>query len=46
VVDVRNADLLSAAIPGARVELLHGCGHLLFWERPERFAALVREFLA
>jgi pimeloyl-ACP methyl ester carboxylesterase len=46
VVDVRNADLLAAAIPDARVELLDGCGHLFFWERPERFAVLLREFLA
>jgi 3-oxoadipate enol-lactonase len=46
VVDARNAGLLAAAIPGARTELLAGCGHLFFWEQPERFAALVREFLA
>ena len=45
VVDPRNADLLAERIPGARVELLRGCGHLLFWEEPERFASLLREFL-
>jgi len=45
VVDPRNADLLAERIPGARVELLEGCGHLLFWEQPERFAGLIREFL-
>ena len=35
VVDYRNADLLAARIPGSRVELLEGCGHLFFWERPD-----------
>lgn len=45
VVDPRNADLLAEHIPEARVELLPGCGHLPFWEEPERFAALVKEFL-
>jgi 3-oxoadipate enol-lactonase len=45
VVDARNADLLAEHIPDARVELLAGCGHLPFWEEPERFAALVKEFL-
>ncbi len=45
VVDARNAGLLAKRIPNARVELLPGCGHLLFWEEPERFARLVKEFL-
>jgi 3-oxoadipate enol-lactonase len=45
VVDPRNASLLAERIPGARVELLPGCGHLPFWEEPERFAALIKEFL-
>lgn len=45
VVDPRNADLLADRIPGARVRLLPGCGHLPFWEEPERFAGLIREFL-
>jgi pimeloyl-ACP methyl ester carboxylesterase len=45
VVDPRNAGVLAAAIPDARPELLPGCGHLLFWEQPERFAVLVSEFL-
>jgi pimeloyl-ACP methyl ester carboxylesterase len=45
VVDVRNAQLLAAAIPGARLELLDGVGHLLPWERPREFVALVEEFL-
>lgn len=45
VVDPRNAALLGELIPGARVELLEGCGHLCFWEQPERFVRLVAEFL-
>lgn len=46
VVDMRNAELLAGLIPDARVELLDGCGHLMFWEQPERFVAVVEEFLS
>jgi 3-oxoadipate enol-lactonase len=46
VVDRRNGELLAQTIPGARLELLPGCGHLASWEQPERFAALVKEFVA
>ena len=46
VVDPGNAALLAERIPGARVELFSGCGHLFFWEQPERFAETVGEFLA
>jgi 3-oxoadipate enol-lactonase len=45
VVDPRNAELLAERIPGARLELLRGCGHLAFWEEPERFTGLLKEFL-
>src|SRR3954468_8431192 len=45
VVDPRNAQLLADAIPGTRVELIEGAGHLPFWERPEEFASLVEGFL-
>jgi 3-oxoadipate enol-lactonase len=41
VVDVGNAQLL-----GGRVELFEGCGHLFFWEQPERFVRIVTEFLS
>jgi pimeloyl-ACP methyl ester carboxylesterase len=46
VVDVGNARLLADAIGGARLELFEGVGHLLPWERPQEFTALVEEFLS
>jgi 3-oxoadipate enol-lactonase len=46
VVDVRNATLLADSIPESRLVLLEGVGHLLPWERPQEFTALVEEFLA
>ncbi len=45
VVDVRNASLLAARIPGAAVELFENAGHLFFWEQPERFVASTCAFL-
>ncbi len=45
VVDHRNAELLAARIPGARVELLEGCGHLFFWERPDESVRILNGFL-
>ena len=45
VVDPRNADLLATAIPGARVSIFPGCGHLYFWQGPERFVRELEEFL-
>ena len=45
VVDPRNSELLADRIPGARHERFDGCGHLFFWQEPERFVSLVTEFL-
>jgi pimeloyl-ACP methyl ester carboxylesterase len=45
VVDPRNSDVLAERIPGARLEKLVGCGHLFFWEEPQRFVRIVQEFL-
>jgi pimeloyl-ACP methyl ester carboxylesterase len=45
VVATENADILASLIPDARLELFHGCGHLFFWEQPERFVHVVKEFL-
>jgi pimeloyl-ACP methyl ester carboxylesterase len=39
----RNGEAIARAIPGARLEIMEGIGHLFFWEEPERSAALVRE---
>lgn len=46
VVDWRNSELIAERIAGARLELFPGCGHLFFWEEPERFLELVKGFLA
>ena len=45
VVDHRNAEVLAARIPSARVELLAGAGHLFFWERPGESVRIINEFL-
>jgi pimeloyl-ACP methyl ester carboxylesterase len=45
VVDAGNAPLIANGIPGARLELFEGVGHLLPWERPEELVALVGGFL-
>jgi 3-oxoadipate enol-lactonase len=45
VVDARNSELLAERIPGARLERFEGAGHLFFWQEPERFVALLEEFL-
>ncbi|CAN5737305.1 3-oxoadipate enol-lactonase [soil metagenome] len=45
VVDPKNADFLVERIPDARLELFPGCGHLLFWEEPDRFVRVLGEFL-
>ena len=44
--DTRNADVLARRIPGARVELFPGGGHVFYWEQPERFVEVVTEFLS
>ncbi|HEV2787499.1 MAG TPA: alpha/beta fold hydrolase [Solirubrobacteraceae bacterium] len=43
---VSNGELIARLIPGARLELLEGSGHMFFWEQPERSAQLVREHVA
>jgi pimeloyl-ACP methyl ester carboxylesterase len=41
-----NGELLARLVPGARLELLEGAGHMFFWEQPARSAQLVREHVA
>jgi 3-oxoadipate enol-lactonase len=45
VIDPRNSALLADGIPKAELRWFEGCGHLFFWERPERFVHVVTEFL-
>ncbi len=46
VVDPRNSQLLAERIPGARLQVFPGTGHLFFWERPDEVAAALTEFFA
>lgn len=43
IIPPANAEILAERIPGARLEILDGAGHMFWWERPERAAELVRE---
>jgi 3-oxoadipate enol-lactonase len=40
---VENGRMIADLIPGARLAIFEGVGHLFFWEEPQRSAALVRE---
>jgi pimeloyl-ACP methyl ester carboxylesterase len=44
-VDLRSSDPLMQAMPGCKLELIEGAGHLPFEERPEEFNRLVLDFL-
>ena len=43
---VGNGHLIASLVPGARLEILDGVGHLFFWEQPERAAELIAEHAA
>lgn len=43
---VENGRLIASLIPGARLEILEGIGHMYLWEQPERAAQIVREQVA
>ena len=45
VIDWRNSQRLADAIPGARLQVFPGTGHLFFWERPDEVATALAEFL-
>lgn len=38
-----NGREIAALIPGARLEMLAGVGHMFWWEQPQRAAELIRE---
>jgi 3-oxoadipate enol-lactonase len=43
MIPVENAELIHRYIPGSRLEIFEGIGHLFFWELPEHSAELVRQ---
>ena len=45
VVDPGNGKLLADRIPGARLVIFPGLGHLLFWQDPDGFTDAVTSFL-
>ena len=45
MVDPRNGKLLADRIPGARLVMFPGLGHLIFWQDPGSFADAVTSFL-
>jgi non-heme chloroperoxidase len=42
----RRARFMASRIPGARLEVLPGCGHLVMLERPAELDALIEDFSA
>jgi pimeloyl-ACP methyl ester carboxylesterase len=38
-----NGRQIASLIPGARLEMLAGVGHMFWWEQPQRSAELIRE---
>jgi pimeloyl-ACP methyl ester carboxylesterase len=46
IIPVRHAEDAHAAIPGSRLEVFEGIGHLPQLEAPERFVAVLERFIA
>ena len=43
MIPVQNGRKIASLIPGARLEVLEGVGHMFWWERPARSAELLRQ---
>jgi pimeloyl-ACP methyl ester carboxylesterase len=43
VLPFANGPLIASLIPGSRLEIYDGAGHMFWWEQPERTAGLLRE---
>lgn len=41
-----NGETLAGRIPGARLQTMRNCGHLVMWEQPAELSAALREFLS
>jgi 3-oxoadipate enol-lactonase len=46
VIPAASSDVLHERIPGSRLEVVRGAGHLFFLERPEESLRVLEEFLA
>jgi pimeloyl-ACP methyl ester carboxylesterase len=46
IIPVAHATVAHEAIPGSRLEILHGVGHFPHVEAPDRFVAVLTDFLA
>jgi pimeloyl-ACP methyl ester carboxylesterase len=46
IIPVHHAHVTHELLPGSRLEIFEGVGHFPHCERPERFAALIAEFIA
>ncbi len=42
MIPVANGELIASLIPGAKLEILDGVGHMFWWEQPQRSAELLR----
>ncbi len=45
VVPLEHGSLLARTIPGARLAIIRGAGHMPFYQKPEQFMDLVQHFL-
>lgn len=46
MVPVENGRMIARLVPGAKLEILEGAGHLFFWEAPQASARLVHDHIA